>query len=82
MYPVLKDVKKVRVSPPKPGHIYPCLSDMETESEVQESEIEEHDNNRYIDNGSGNKTVTAIKFSKAVTKLIPVTFFLNCTAKK
>ncbi|XP_054275787.1 anillin-like isoform X3 [Macrosteles quadrilineatus] len=31
-YPVLKDVKKIKLSPPKPGHLYPNLSDMEVES--------------------------------------------------
>lgn len=45
-YPVLKNVKKIKLSPPKPGCMYPCLSDIEAESEVQESETEDFENNR------------------------------------
>lgn len=47
-YPVLKNVKKIKLSPPKPGCMYPCLSDIEAESEVQESETEDFENNRYV----------------------------------
>lgn len=33
-YPVLETVRKIRLSPPKQGRMYPCLSDIEaTESE-------------------------------------------------
>jgi hypothetical protein len=40
-YPVLKEVKKIKLSPPKPGHLYPNLSDMEAESsEAQECDLE------------------------------------------
>lgn len=31
-------VKKIKVSPPKPGKLYPCLSDIEADSEVTETE--------------------------------------------
>lgn len=47
-YPVLKNVKKIKLSPPKPGCMYPCLSDIEAESEVQESETEDFENNRCV----------------------------------
>ncbi|XP_069676075.1 anillin isoform X2 [Periplaneta americana] len=39
-YAGLTDVKRIKVSPPKPGRLYPCLSDIEatteTESEMQD----------------------------------------------
>ncbi|PSN56602.1 hypothetical protein C0J52_01580 [Blattella germanica] len=39
-YAGLREVKRVKVSPPKPGRLYPCLSDIEatteTESEMQD----------------------------------------------
>uniref|UniRef100_A0A1B6IE89 PH domain-containing protein n=1 Tax=Homalodisca liturata TaxID=320908 RepID=A0A1B6IE89_9HEMI len=55
-YPILKDVKKVKLSPPKPGCLYPCLSDMETESsEAQESEID-NQNNRSSSSEMSNES--------------------------
>lgn len=42
-YPVTDYVKKIKVSPPKPGKLYPCLSDIEADSEVTESEENHED---------------------------------------
>lgn len=40
-YPMLKEVKKIKMTPPKPGHLYPSLSDMEAESsEAPDCELE------------------------------------------
>lgn len=47
-YPVLKNVKKIKLSPPKPGCMYPCLSVIEAESVVQEYETEDFENNRCV----------------------------------
>ncbi|RZF32819.1 hypothetical protein LSTR_LSTR011465 [Laodelphax striatellus] len=40
-YPGLKDTKPIKVSPPKPGHLYPNLSDMEVESDAPQSDFDE-----------------------------------------
>lgn len=47
-YPGLR-IKPVKVSPPKPGRLYPCLSDMDTESEVPESDDCHPGNDRLVD---------------------------------
>ncbi|XP_063217461.1 anillin-like isoform X2 [Bacillus rossius redtenbacheri] len=42
-YPAVKDLKKIKVSPPKPGKLYPCLSDIEattTETETDAADDE------------------------------------------
>ena len=44
-YSGLTDVKKIKVSPPKPGHLYPCLSDLEATTET-ESEMQDDHNQR------------------------------------
>ena len=48
-YPGLDRCKPIRVSPPKPGRLYPCLSDLEmtTENESEsEEDCEENDQSR------------------------------------
>ncbi|XP_022191954.2 anillin isoform X2 [Nilaparvata lugens] len=40
-YPGLKDTKPIKISPPKPGHLYPNLSDMEVESDAPQSDFDE-----------------------------------------
>ncbi|CAH1388715.1 unnamed protein product [Nezara viridula] len=42
------EVKKIKVSPPKPGRLYPSISDIETESEVPETDLETIDE-EYMD---------------------------------
>jgi hypothetical protein len=34
-YAGLTDVKRIKVSPPKPGCLYPCLSDIEATTETE-----------------------------------------------
>lgn len=34
------EVKRIKVSPPKPGRLYPSISDIDTESEVPETDLE------------------------------------------
>jgi hypothetical protein len=34
-YAVHTDMKRIKVSPPKPGHLYPCLSDIEATTETE-----------------------------------------------
>lgn len=36
MREVLEDVKRIRVSPPKAGRMYPCLSDIEASTENEQ----------------------------------------------
>lgn len=40
-YAGLRDVRPIRVSPPKPGKLYPCLSDIEMTTEYETDEDEE-----------------------------------------
>ncbi|XP_014270508.1 anillin [Halyomorpha halys] len=42
------EVKKIKVSPPKPGRLYPSISDIEAESEVPETDLETIDE-EYMD---------------------------------
>jgi len=45
-YAGLRDVRPIRVSPPKPGKLYPCLSDIEMATECEtddEDEQEQHE---------------------------------------
>ncbi|KAK3917217.1 Anillin [Frankliniella fusca] len=41
-YPGLTEVKRIKVSPPKPGHLYPSLSDVEATTETEEHSSGEH----------------------------------------
>ncbi|KAF6200980.1 hypothetical protein GE061_005427 [Apolygus lucorum] len=43
MVGTLAQVKKIKVSPPKAGRLYPSISDIETESEALETESEVHE---------------------------------------
>ena len=46
-YAGLKDVRPIRVSPPKPGKMYPCLSDIEMTTEYEsDEEVEEMNRSR------------------------------------
>ncbi|CAG2054380.1 unnamed protein product [Timema podura] len=39
-YPVLANVKRIKVSPTKPGRLYPCLSDIEATSTEAETDVQ------------------------------------------
>lgn len=49
LYAGLDQVRPIRVSPPKPGNMYPCLSDIEMTTENESDESDEHDEERQSD---------------------------------
>lgn len=49
LYAGLDQVRPIRVSPPKPGNMYPCLSDIEMTTENESDESDEHDEGRQSD---------------------------------
>lgn len=60
-YPVLNEVKSIRVSPPKDGRIYPCLSDIDaTESEMDADTSGSTDHSDEVaDNSFGDEILKA-----------------------
>ncbi|XP_023708576.1 anillin isoform X2 [Cryptotermes secundus] len=65
-YKGLTDMKRIKVSPPKRGHLYPCLSDIEaateTESEIPDesiSDMESSDGESSRDTSFGREILTA-----------------------
>lgn len=42
IYPGVSDVKRIKVSPPKPGHLYPSLSDVEATTEPEDHSSANH----------------------------------------
>jgi hypothetical protein len=54
-YPVLNEVKNIRVSPPKDGRIYPCLSDIDaTESEMDADTSGSTDHSGEVDTANNS----------------------------
>ncbi|XP_044739105.1 anillin-like isoform X2 [Chrysoperla carnea] len=49
---VLEDVKRIKVSPPKNGKLYPCLSDIEASTANEDTEVEEQIEDRSDENNS------------------------------
>ncbi|XP_068084364.1 anillin-like [Anabrus simplex] len=75
-YSSLCNIKKIKVSPPKPGRLYPCLSDIEgttteTESEMPEEEerysssSEEMDSSSNMDSSFGRDILHAAGIHKS-----------------
>lgn len=54
-YPVLNEVKNIRVSPPKDGRIYPSLSDIDaTESEMDADTSGSTDHSDEVEDAANN----------------------------
>ncbi|XP_033610135.1 anillin [Cryptotermes secundus] len=58
-YEGLTAMKRIKVRPPKPGHLYPCLSDIEATTETESEIPDESDGESSRDASFGREIVTA-----------------------
>lgn len=56
-YAGLRDVRNIRVSPPKPGKLYPCLSDIEMTTEYETDEEDEPEEEQQEANRSQSESL-------------------------
>jgi len=79
-YPILNEVKKIRVSPPKDGRLYPSLSDIDaTESEMDADTSGSTDQSGEVDadNSFGDEILKAAGLNNDRNTIKRVLIFLN-----
>ncbi|XP_014245991.1 anillin isoform X2 [Cimex lectularius] len=65
----LNEIKPIRISPPKPGRLYPSVSDIETESDALDSEHDTQYSEHNTDESDGNSSgsgETSISLGQAI----------------
>lgn len=69
---VLEDVKRIRVSPPKAGRMYPCLSDIEasTENEQEATTAEPSPDSSYDENCSLDSDEPNTSFGREILQVV------------